>query len=85
MQTYPLPFAKSIYRSQRLAPQVQLSRLRHALGDQDRLSESLINSLLQGNLTQDEFARQFKEVRRLYYRRGTQAEKWLGGQVEWRD
>ncbi|CAD6586496.1 MAG: hypothetical protein CYPHOPRED_003558 [Cyphobasidiales sp. Tagirdzhanova-0007] len=81
--SHTLPLQNEAYK--RLAHPVQLSRLRHALGDQDRLSESLITSLLEGSITPDDFARQFKEVRRVYYRRGTQADKWLGGQVDWRE
>lgn len=60
-------------------------RLRQALGDHDRLSESLISSLLDGKLAPDDFAKQFREVRKLWYRRQLQTDKWLKGQVDWRD
>lgn len=39
---------------------------------------------MEGTLEPDDFAKQFKEIRKLYYRRGAQTEKWLNGQVEWR-
>ena len=69
----------------RFTPNVQLARLRTAAYDQDRLSEHLISSLQEGTLSPDEFAKQFKEVRRLYYRRAGQIDKFNAGQVEWRD
>ena len=72
-------------RVQRFAPNVQLARLRTALSDHDRLSEHLVNSLSEGTISPDEFARQFKEIRRVYYRRHAHADKFANGQVEWRD
>lgn len=78
-----LPSQDEAYK--RFTPTVQLARLRTAAYDQDRLSEHLISSLQEGTLSPDEFAKQFKEVRRLYYRRAGQVDKLNAGQVEWRD
>lgn len=77
------PSQDEVYK--RFTPNVQLARLRTAAYDQDRLSEHLISSLQEGALSPDEFAKQFKEVRRIYYRRAGQIDKFNAGQVEWRD
>jgi len=77
------PAQQEVYK--RFTPNVQLARLRTAAYEQDRLSEHLISSLQEGTLSPDEFAKQFKEIRRLYYRRAGQVDKFNAGQVEWRD
>lgn len=70
---------------QRFAPKLQLSRLRTASSDQDRLSEQLVQSLQNGTIDMDTFSSQYREVRRIYYRRALQTEKFEKGQVDWRE
>lgn len=85
----PLSLSPSVYMSlllsQRFSAPVQLPRLRQGLGDQERLSESLISELLDESINPDEFIRSFKQVRTLAYRRSVMVDKWIGGQVNWDD
>lgn len=40
---------------------------------------------MDGRLSMDDFSRQYKDVRRLYYRRALQTEKFEKGQVDWQE
>jgi ESCRT-I complex subunit VPS37 len=70
---------------QRFDMKPQLARLRTATSDHDHLSESLASSFQDGDMEEDEFARQYLEVRRIYHRRALQVQKMCDGKVIWRD
>ena len=69
---------------QRFTPSAQLARLRAATSNQDHLSEQLVASFIEGGMSEEDFARQFKEVRRVYHRRQVCLDKWEKGSVVWR-
>jgi hypothetical protein len=62
----------------------QLARLRTATSEHDHLSESLASSFQDGEVDEDEFVRQYLEVRRVYHRRALQVQKMAEDKVEWR-
>lgn len=70
--------------TQRFAPSQQLNRLRSATSDQEHLSESLVDSFLDGGMDEESFVRQYKEIRKVYHRRAVSLEKWEEGKVVWR-
>jgi ESCRT-I complex subunit VPS37 len=61
-----------------------LARLRAATSNQDHLSEQLISTFIDGGMSEEDFSRQFKEVRRVYHRRKACLDKWEKGSVVWR-
>lgn len=87
----PLPFPPSyINRSfsshrhlQRFSESAQLSRMRAATTQQERLSDSLVSSFLSGEGDEESFVKGYREVRKVYYRREVGLKKWEGGGVVW--
>ncbi|GAA5824032.1 hypothetical protein JCM5353_007066 [Sporobolomyces roseus] len=69
----------------------QLSRLRAATTLQEHLSESLVQSLLDGHTGQEgggggeleSWIKQYREVRGVWYKRNIGLEKWDQGKVVW--
>ncbi|RUS29577.1 hypothetical protein BC938DRAFT_480499 [Jimgerdemannia flammicorona] len=59
----------------RFAPSALLSRLRSAVYESDELSESIVQSFLDGKLDQDVFVRQFRELRKVYHLRASKLER----------
>lgn len=68
----------------RFSPAAQLNRLKVATSNQDNLAEALVQSFNDGNMDEEEFVRQYKEVRRVYWRRHMSTQKWEDGKVVWR-
>ncbi|KAM0753719.1 hypothetical protein T439DRAFT_322610 [Meredithblackwellia eburnea MCA 4105] len=66
-------------------PQTQMNRLRSATTAQEHLSESLANSFQNGDIDDETFARQYKDIRKVYHRRAVNLEKWEAGSVVWRN
>ena len=70
--------------AQRFSPANQLSRLKLATANQDNLAEALVQSFNDGHMDVDDFVRQYREVRRVYWRRHTSVQKWDDGKLVWR-
>ncbi|ORY65635.1 hypothetical protein BCR35DRAFT_308570 [Leucosporidium creatinivorum] len=68
----------------RFSPATQLSRLRSATTLQESLSEQLANAFHDGNGDDESFARQYREVRKVFHRRALALDKWEKGKVVWR-
>jgi hypothetical protein len=65
-----------------------LNRYRAATTIQDHLCESLLQSLLDGQFTtpeqlDEQFLKQYKEVRKVYHKRSIGLKKWEEGKVVW--
>ncbi|KAJ3242605.1 Intermediate filament protein [Chytriomyces hyalinus] len=58
-----------------MAPDYLLSRLRAAQSESDELGDSLVMSLLRGELPVDEFLKQYREARRVYHARSIRVER----------
>lgn len=69
---------------QRFHPNTQLSRLNAATSAQEYLSEQLVNAFLDGGGDDESFAKQYKEIRKVYHRRAVSLDKWGKGKVVWR-
>jgi len=70
--------------SKRFTPAQQLNRLRAATSGQESLSESLASSFLDGTMDEDDFVRQYREVRKVFHRRQIMKEKFEEGKIVWR-
>ncbi|KAI9334734.1 hypothetical protein BDR26DRAFT_920753 [Obelidium mucronatum] len=57
------------------APDYLLSRLRAGLQESDDLSDSLVQSMLVGELGMDDFLKRYKEVRKVYHSRAIRVER----------
>ncbi|KAM0786439.1 hypothetical protein ACM66B_001903 [Microbotryomycetes sp. NB124-2] len=69
----------------RFMPANQMSRLSVATSNQEHLSEQLVNAFLDGSTGDDEsFARQYREIRKVFHRRAISLDKWSQGKVVWR-
>ncbi|KAI8843820.1 hypothetical protein BJ741DRAFT_257219 [Chytriomyces cf. hyalinus JEL632] len=58
-----------------MAPDYLLSRLRAAQAESDELCDSLVMSLLRGELPVDEFLKRYREARRVYHARSIRVER----------
>ncbi|GAA5896089.1 vacuolar protein sorting family 37 protein [Sporobolomyces salmoneus] len=72
----------------RFSQDAQLNRYRAATTLQDHLCESLLQSLLDGQFANSEqldeqFIKQYKEVRKVYHKRSMGLRKWEEGKVVW--
>ncbi|GAA6032102.1 hypothetical protein JCM8097_007074 [Rhodosporidiobolus ruineniae] len=67
----------------RFAQPAQLSRYRAATTQQERLSDALVSSFLQGEGDDESFVKQYREVRKVYHKRETALRKWEEGKVVW--
>ncbi|KAK4047394.1 hypothetical protein OIV83_005441 [Microbotryomycetes sp. JL201] len=66
-------------------PANQMSRLSVATSNQEHLSDQLVNAFLDGSTGDDEsFARQYREIRKVFHRRAISLDKWSQGKVVWR-
>ncbi|KAH8922188.1 hypothetical protein BT69DRAFT_1220613 [Atractiella rhizophila] len=63
----------------------QLQRLRYATTQHDDLSESLANEFLEGKLAEEDFVKQYREIRKVYWKRVMWSERMAEGKVVWRD
>ncbi|GAA5871964.1 hypothetical protein JCM16303_000928 [Sporobolomyces ruberrimus] len=66
----------------------QLNRYRASTTLQDHLCESLLSSLLDGQFDtpqalEEQFVKQYKEVRKVYHKRAVGLKKWEEGKVVW--
>ncbi|KAK4055892.1 hypothetical protein OIO90_003149 [Microbotryomycetes sp. JL221] len=79
----------------RFTPANQLSRLSKATSNQEHLSEQILNQFLNSfenhqNQTDEfqnddeQFVKQYKQIRKIYHRRSISLEKWSKGKVVWR-
>ena len=70
--------------AQRFEPQVQLSRLHGATFEQERISDAVARSFLDGTLDdEDAFVRQYRELRRVWHQRALRSEAWSANRVRW--
>ena len=63
---------------------MQLSRLHAATSDQERISDAVAQSFLDGTLDdEDAFVRQYRELRRVWHQRALRSEAWSASRVRW--
>lgn len=66
-----------------MSPAAQLGRLRAATTAQEHVAESLSTSFVDGDMDDDEFVRQYKDVRKVFHRRMLMKSKWEDGKLVW--
>jgi ESCRT-I complex subunit VPS37 len=57
--------------------------MRAATTQQERLSDSLVASFLNGEGDEESFVKGYRDVRKVYYRREVGLRKWEEGGVVW--
>ncbi|GAA5983898.1 hypothetical protein JCM11641_006415 [Rhodosporidiobolus odoratus] len=67
----------------RFSQHAQLSRVRAATTQQERLSDAVLSAFLSGQGDDESFIKQYREVRKVYHKREVGLRKWEEGKVVW--
>ncbi|GAA5888617.1 hypothetical protein JCM6882_009021 [Rhodosporidiobolus microsporus] len=68
---------------ERFSQPAQLARYRAATTQQERLSDAMVSSFLNGEGDDESFVKQYREVRKVYHKREVGLRKWEEGKVVW--